>query len=503
MSALWEAVCLFVKTMPNESAVIGHDEMLTWSALKQRVNSLAEELDSLSGQVLALYADNSPDWIAVDLACHIANITLLPLPRFFSKQQLTHAIKESGATAIIMAAAADADAADEGDQGKLSDYIKGKQVDISSSYSSLVLSETGQKKAVNIPEETQKITFTSGSTGQPKGVCLSRSSQINTSQALISATGLSDIKHLAILPFSTLLENIAGIYAPLLTGGKIIALPQDRLGFNGSQGFNLGTLLDVITTYQPSSFILLPELLTAILGAIEQGWKVPDSINFIAVGGSKVSQNLLQQAQAVDLPVYQGYGLSECGSVVSLNTPKQSNISATGQVLKHLKVTIEEGEVVVYDNTFLGYIDQQSTWNQNKVYTGDLGFYDEQGYLHITGRKKNVLVSSFGRNISPEWPESELLANGLLSQCVVFGDAAPFCIALVTPRHSETSEQDIQRWVDEVNKCLPDYAQVRAWRQLSKPLTVKDGLITSNGRPVREKIMQYNQDIIQQFYQGE
>jgi len=497
MSALWEAICLYAKTKPNESAVIGHDETLTWSALKQRINSFSDELDSFSGQVLALYADNSPDWIAIDIACHIANITLLPLPRFFSKQQLTHAIKESGATAIIMAAA------DAGDEGELSGATRGKQVNLSSCYSSLVLSETEQKQVVHIPQKTQKITFTSGSTGQPKGVCLSRSSQISTSQALISAIGLSEIKHLAILPFSTLLENIAGIYAPLLTGGQIIALPQNRLGFNGSQGFNLRTLLDVITSYQPSSFILLPELLSAILGAVGQGWEIPESISFIAVGGSKVSQNLLHKAQTVDLPVYQGYGLSECGSVVSLNTPKQSNISAAGQVLEHLKVTIEEGEVIVYGNTFLGYINQKSTWNQNKVYTGDLGFYDEQGYLHITGRKKNVLVSSFGRNISPEWLESELLANGLLSQCVVFGDAAPFCIALITPRHSETCRQDIQRWIDEVNNNLPDYAQVKDWRQPASPLTVEAGLITSNGRPVREKIMQQNQDIIQQFYQGE
>lgn len=498
MFELWEAICLFVKKMPNEPVIIGHDETLTWSALQQRVNSISKELDRFSGQVLALYADNSPDWIAVDLACHIANVTLLPLPRFFSKQQLTHAIKQSGATAIIMALYDD-----RYFESKLLGHIRGKPLNLSSSYSSLVIFETGQSKAAELPQKTQKVTFTSGSTGQPKGVCLSRSSQINTSQSLISATGLSEIKHLAILPFSTLLENIAGIYAPLLTGGKIIALSQERLGFNGSQGFNLDRLLDVITTYQPSSFILLPELLTAILGAIGQGWEVPESISFIAVGGSKVSQNLLQKAQLVALPVYQGYGLSECASVVSLNTPKQSNVSATGLVLEHLKVEIEEGEVVVYGNTFLGYIDQQATWNQGKVKTGDLGFFDEQGYLHITGRKKNVLVSSFGRNISPEWIESELLSNGLLSQCVVFGDAAPFCIALVRPRKSETSEQDIQRWVDEVNNNLPDYAQVKAWRQLTSPLTVETGLMTSNGRPVREKIMQHNQDIIQQFYQGE
>ena len=130
MFELWEAICLFVKKMPNEPVIIGHDETLTWSALQQRVNSLSKELDRFSGQVLALYADNSPDWIAVDLACHIANVTLLPLPRFFSKQQLTHAIKQSGATAIIMALYDD-----RYFESKLLGHIRGKPLNLSSSYS--------------------------------------------------------------------------------------------------------------------------------------------------------------------------------------------------------------------------------------------------------------------------------------------------------------------------------------------------------------------------------
>jgi len=246
--------------------------------------------------------------------------------------------------------------------------------------------------------------------------------------------------------------------------------------------------------------ILLPELLMALVGAIQQGWQPPKSLQFIAVGGSKVSPSLLQQAQNLGLPVYEGYGLSECGSVVSMNTPNENKSSTIGKVLKRVTVDIEDNEIVVSGNTFLGYIDDPVGWYKQKVYTGDLGFFDDQGYLHINGRKKNVLISSYGRNINPEWIESELLANGLLQQCVVFGDAKPYCLALVWPRQSDTSNGQIQSFLDQVNQMLPDYAQIHSWSRLPEPLSIEKGLMTSNGRPVRDNIYQHYQTTIEQLY---
>tara|TARA_R110002111_G_scaffold218075_3_gene280385 strand:- start:122 stop:1627 length:1506 start_codon:yes stop_codon:yes gene_type:complete len=496
MSTMWDAINRFAQLKPDALAIQGCDEVVTWHDLILRVNALSFELQGFSHQVLGLYADNSPDWIVIDLACHLNNIILLPLPNFLSKQQLKHALEQSGANAIIHA---DFETSFISELTPISS-AKSKSLSVSAP---LVLNEINLKKHVKLPENTQKITFTSGSTSAPKGVCLSLSSQINTAQALITATEIQETRHLAVLPFSTLLENIAGIYATLLSGGCVIALAQQQLGFNGSQAFELNTLLIPLSQYQPQSLILLPELLTALVIAAKQGWSAPNSIAFIAVGGSKVSPQLLQEAVVQKLPVYQGYGLSECASVVSLNTPERNNINSAGQRLDHVKVTVEHGEVVVSGNVFLGYIGQEETWYSNKVLTGDLGFYDHKGYLHITGRKKNLLVSSFGRNINPEWVESELLANGLLAQCVVFGDATPFCSALILARNDETTIEEIGQWVDQVNLVLPDYAQIKAWHRLASPLSSSDGLMTRNGRPIRQAIAAHYQDIIRQLYQGD
>ena len=486
---LWKKIETFSQTQASQIAVVGLDDKYTWFELQQATIEVAQMLTLSRHKVLALYADNSPAWIIVDLACRLANVTLLPLPAFFSDQQLMHAIKQAGVTGIIHHA-----------EDRISQLLELNEQNASPILPLDFVVNAIEQVGVTLPETTAKITFTSGSTGQPKGVCLSNEQQLRVAESLLQATELVAPKHLSILPFSTLLENIGGIYAPLLGGGTIIALPQEALGFNGSNGFDLNKLLSTISHYQPSSMILLPELLMALVAAISKGWQAPPSLKFIAVGGSKVSPHLLDNAQALGLPVYEGYGLSECGSVVSLNSPSDAKLGTIGKVLPHLSVTIEQGELVVEGNAFLGYIDERDSWLKSKVYTGDLGFFDEQNYLNINGRKKNLLISSFGRNINPEWIESELLSNGLFQQCIVFGDAKPYCIALVYPRDSATNDSLIQAWIDSVNQQLPNYARIEQWAKLEQPMTFANNLMTSNGRPVRKNILNYYEPLIEQLY---
>lgn len=489
MSALWEKIEELASTQAAQAAVVGIDDAYSWFELYKRTIDVAQQLSSTGHNVVAFYSDNSPAWVVVDLACQLADVTLLPLPVFFSDQQLIHAINQAGASAVL-----------HHDGDRLSQLlVLNHEHAFKVSSLGLVLNAIEQAKVL-LPKTSTKITFTSGSTGHPKGVCLSNEQQLHVAQSLLDATELVAPTHLSILPFSTLLENIGGIYAPLLGGGTIIALPQSSLGFNGSNGFDLQTLLATISHYQPNSMILLPELLMALVAAISKGWRPPSSLKFIAVGGSKVSPSLLEQAEALGLPIYEGYGLSECSSVVSLNTPTDSQLGTVGKVLPHLNVTIEMGEIVIAGNAFLGYINEPDSWYKTKVYTGDLGYIDKKNYLHINGRKKNLLISSFGRNINPEWVESELLSNGLLQQCVVFGDTQPYCIALLLPRDSNISDEAIQLFVGRVNQQLPNYAQIERWEKLVEPMSLANNLLTSNGRPVREKIMQRYATVIEQLY---
>jgi len=489
---LWSTIEDFIHKQPEKIAVIGSDISLTWASLYQYTLVMSARLKKENHSVIAFYADNSPAWIVVDLACQLANITFLPLPLFFSDKQLQHAVKQAGSTALL-----------HDNNDRINRLFDLKEADLSLIEPFDLTLYSLNYPSVLLAENTNKITFTSGSTGQPKGVCLSENQQVTVAKSVLARTQLIAPRHLSILPFSTLLENISGIYSPLLGGGTVIAISQDKLGFNGGAGFDIAKLTTTISHYQPSSMILLPELLLSLLGAIKQGWKMPSSLRFIAVGGSKVSASLLQSALLANLPVYQGYGLSECASVISLNACDNNDLSSVGKPLEHVDIVIENDEIVASGNTFLGYIGEPSSGLKDKTYTGDLGFFDKQGYLHITGRKKNVLISSLGRNINPEWLESELLANGLLQQCVVFGDAKPYCIALIMPRNKQTSHHELQQWIDSVNSEFPDYAYIKAWFILPDLLSFRAGLMTSNGRPIRDKIFHHYQTQINRLYKDE
>ena len=122
------------------------------------------------------------------------------------------------------------------------------------------------------------------------------------------------------------------------------------------------------------------------------------------------------------------------------------------------------------------------------VATGDLGRLDDEGFLFIDGRKSNLIITGFGRNISPEWVESELLAQPEIRQAVVYGEAQAELSALLVPLSPELEDSALQGAVDRANLNLPAYAQIRNWRRRG-PLDAAAGELTGNGRPRRKAIL--------------
>ncbi|HEX5768353.1 MAG TPA: long-chain acyl-CoA synthetase, partial [Burkholderiales bacterium] len=121
--------------------------------------------------------------------------------------------------------------------------------------------------------------------------------------------------------------------------------------------------------------------------------------------------------------------------------------------------------------------------------SGDLGRIDEEGYLYVDGRRKHVLITSYGRNVSPEWPEAELLAGPAIAQAAVFGEAQPRLCALVVPAPG-ASAAAVEAQVRAANARLPDYAQIAAWLRADAPFTSQNGYATANGRARRDALWQ-------------
>jgi len=472
--------------------IIARDSIsaLTYEALLEECRKLADELQHQQIKRLALHGDNSVNWIVVDLACQLASVCLTPLPTFFSEQQIEHVFETTPVDAILC---------EQTDvfTSLLGELITTQQSSSLASYKLLLLSK--QSKVAQLPNNTQKITFTSGSTGNPKGVCLSNEQLIFQANMLAETVGLDKPRHLCLLPLSTLLENVAGIYCTLLAQGEVIIPSLAEIGFQDSSSLSPERFISVISQHSPNSIIVTPQLLLVLISAAEAGWETPVSLKFVAVGGARVSPQLLARAHGLNIPAYEGYGLSECLSVVSLNTPAHNDQNSCGRPLPHLNINIENDEVVVSYNAMLGYANKPNSWGKNRVHTGDMGYLNDKGFLVINGRKKNLLISSYGRNINPEWIESELLTNPNIAECVVFGDSRPFCIALISARGND-SNNTIQLLIDRCNKQLPDYARILNWQLLSTPLSSQQNLLTDNGRPRREAIAKHYAELIESLY---
>lgn len=493
------AIKKFASTTPSKIALKGSQSSFSYADLNLELIRLMNKLQSVNPAVLGIVMDNSPAWAIVDLAAMALGITTVPLPLFFSPEQMAHAIHDAGIDVIV-----------SDKPIHLETLLVSQKIKICSEVNYLVgdkvltqfALDTTEHQLRTIPEHTAKITYTSGTTGKPKGVCLSLSTMQAVAHSLQVATHAeARDQHLSILPLSTLLENIAGLYVPLLSGATTVILPLEEVGLTGSSGFNVQKFMHAIISQNATSLILTPELLLALVSAVEAGLPKPEQLRFVAVGGASVSPRLLARAQALSLPVFEGYGLSECASVVALNSAQARKTGSVGKPLAHVGLSFShEGEVLVSGACMLGYLGQAHE-AASVLATGDIGYLDEDGYLHITGRKKNIFITSFGRNVAPEWVERELTLSPIIKQAALFGEAMP-CNTAVIVAAPQASEEAIQNAIDQVNQGLPDYARVTYWLTADAPFSPQNGQLTANGRLRREAIWQQYQNTINSMYEG-
>ena len=493
MSHVIECLRARAQLTPQRVAIESGQRSLTCAQLVVAVERAGERLRACADDrgSIALLADNGIDWVVADLAALARGIALVPLPLFFSTAQMIHAIRSAGVRCVVT----------------------DRPSTLSAAFGLAVTAPaiiTGNLWAVPVPacaetplrSGTQKVTFTSGTTGEPKGVCLSAAQMEATAEALRLATAArANDRHLCLLPLPTLLENIGGIYTPLTAGARVIVPPLAEVGITGSSGLDVPRLVQAINRHVPTSLILVPQMLDALLQALGAGLSLPRSLRFVAVGGAPIARRTLEAAERAGLPVYEGYGLSECASVVALNRPDARRVGSVGRPLPHAQVSIaRDGEILVDGIDSIGYLGDAAGAEQGPVPTGDLGHFDAHGYLYVTGRKKSVFITSFGRNVAPEWVERELVARAPIAQAAVFGEARPFNSAVIVARGGAT-ESAIAAALAETNASLPDYARIGAWIPADAPFAVENGQSTPNGRLRRASIGAAYGDRLEALYQ--
>lgn len=458
MSALLEAVLASAEHHGQRIALSDGEHEVRYGELATAVSDMAAlidtDLDPRPGPV-GVTLDNGIDWVLADLALLKLGRASIPLPPFFTDAQRRSALEDAGAIAVI------------GPNGI----------------------EPFDFAEADIPASTVKISYTSGSTGSPKGICLADSQMLGTARAVVERIGQDKAGvHLPLLPLGVLLENVAGLYATLLAGGCYHVRSLAQLGMAQLFDPSAHKMVAAIRQARATSLIIVPELLGRLVAELKASDQRLPLLQLVAVGGARISTSLLEDAADLQLPVVQGYGLTECGSVVSLEQLGERTRGTVGRPLSHVRLMLDEGgEVHIIGSGHLGTVGHPRL--PGPIATGDVGEIDAEGRLTIVGRKSNLIVTGFGRNVAPEWVESSLVDQPAIAQAMVMGDGEARLSALIVPA---SLTADVAGAVAVANASLPEYAQIGNWR-LTKPFLPVDGTLTANGRLRRAAILEREQ----------
>ncbi|MBN2170718.1 MAG: long-chain fatty acid--CoA ligase [Candidatus Krumholzibacteriota bacterium] len=423
------------------------------------------------------------------------------------------------------------------------------------------------------PEAPCSIIYTSGTTGQPKGVVLSHGNIVSNVHACLKVFEIDRRDTaLSFLPLSHIFERTGGYYALLYAGCSIAyaesihTVPRDLLDVRPTVLISVPRLFEkmharILDTALAASFLRKQLFFWArrvglrwaaltlageeIPRLLAHSFRLADRLVFTKIrsrtggrlrllvsGGAPLSELIGRFFYAVGLPIMEGYGLTETSPVVAANNPRHYRLGSVGRPVPGVEVKLSaDGEILTRGpHVMQGYYkDPEATratidaagW----LATGDIGAIDADGYLHITDRKKDLLVTAGGKNVAPQPIETLLKADKFVGEAILLGDQLPFISALIVPHFEylmkyakrksilytsmaglvrEPRVQDLyRRRVELANSRLARYERIRKFRLLDHELTLEDGELTPTMKVRRQRIAELYKEIIAAMYDEE
>ena len=225
-------------------------------------------------------------------------------------------------------------------------------------------------------------------------------------------------------------------------------------------------------------------------------------------GGGALDREIGEFLNAIGLPTLQGYGLTEASPVVSCNPIHKIKVETVGPPFKGNQVKIaEDGEILVKgENVMLGYWnkkeDTEKIIKDGWLYTGDIGEINpEDGYIIITDRKKDIIVSAGGDNISPAKIENQLSNSPAIDQCLVYGDGKNYLVALIVPsKEFREQKEKIREIINKINKNLTQIEKIKNFYLINEVFSIENGLLTPTMKVKRNKVITKYKNILESFY---
>jgi long-chain acyl-CoA synthetase len=539
------------------------------------------------GDRVAILSENRPEWAYADLASLCAGAVDVPIYATLTPAQVLYILNDAGAKAVFVSSAAQLQKVLEvrAQAPMLRHVIRFDDPPAPGTYlledvrvrgREALATDRGavKKRAQEVaPDDLATLIYTSGTTGDPKGVMLTHDnivSNVQASSRLFAGIGTKDVA-LSFLPLCHVFERMAGHYV-MLRHGVTIAYAEavDKVPTN-LQEVKPTILLSVPRLYEKMQARVLEKVASesalrqgifrwamrtgaAVLehrvARTRPGWglklralladklvfarikeRVGGRIRIFISGGAPLGRELALFFGSVGLPILEGYGLTETSPVIAVNLPDRMKPGTVGPVFDGVTVKIAaDGEILVRGrNVMKGYYKKPEATAEaidadGFFHTGDIGFVDQDGFLSITDRKKDILVTSGGKNISPQPIENRLKADEYFAEVVMIGNKRNFPAALVVPnferleawaRDNRLAFKDREELVSrpevlafyktKVETLLPDLApfeKIKKLALLAAEFTLEAGELTPTLKVKRRVIEQKYKERIDRLYEG-
>jgi long-chain acyl-CoA synthetase len=424
-----------------------------WEDLEEQVHDFACALLAkglMKGTSMAILAGNIPEWTIVDIATIAAGGVGIGIYPTSSPEQCEFIINHSDAEFVFVDSAEQLRKVAEscGKLQKVREIICLKDCEGATSYKAFL--DFGRQNREKFlpqvedigynakPEETAIMVYTSGTTGQPKGAMLSHQYILNSVESLRRSVPIFDTDiSFSYLPGCHVAERISGIYNRLYNGASVYFIDD------------LSKLYAYMLEVKPTLFASLPRFFEKIYAKVvsEHGREAGEQVlkdafggcvRLLTSGGAPLPNEIADFFAKRNLPILQAYGLTE-NVCIAFNRADDFKFGTVGKPMPMCEVKIaEDGEILVKSPMmFSGYYKEQEKtaemFDENGwLKTGDLGSLDEDGFLKITGRKKEIIVLSTGKNVAPALLENLLKESHLISQAFIYGDGKSYLTALIT-----------------------------------------------------------------------
>lgn len=559
---------------------------ISYTEFGESVEAFSKGLRALGvqkGDRVAILSENRPEWAISDLGILKAGTINVPMFSTLTATQVGYILKDSGAKIICVSTKDQLekvitirDEVPSLEQIIVYDSIESKPPEGVLEFGRIC----HRGKEADAPEEIDvnkddiaTIIYTSGTTGNPKGVMLTHANFLSNFKACKSLIDVDETDVLlSFLPLSHVFERLGGHYVPLFSGAKIAYAESTFTVAQNMQEVSPTVMLSVPRLYETMHDRVLRAVQagsslkqkifhwgvsvgSAVSSKIQQGGKpsallqlkqnIADKLvfaklkaatggqlRFFVSGGAALPQSIAEFFHAAGILILEGYGLTETSPVISMNHPKKWKFGTVGAPIPGIEVRIaEDGEILTRGpHVMKGYFNNEDATaevidGEGWFHTGDIGIIDDNGFIKITDRKKNIIVLSNGKNVAPQPIESQLVQSPFIDQIMLVGNERKNVAALIVPNFdalkSWASENDVdtsdipemlktrevqQLIQSEIRERLTDFAdfeQVRRFALLEKEFSQEADEMTPTLKLKRNVIIEKYGDVIDGIYPEE